>query len=115
MTKERYLNMCEQLGQDPDPAEMPPDIEDFPPIAVSALYVFNCLGDRVYPDIGFVGKDYTTLPLYIKTEGIKDEELFMEILLDLESRAVRQSQDSLKREREKLKRNNSGRHNNGKV
>jgi malate/lactate dehydrogenase len=105
--------MCEQLGKEPDPAKMPPDVDDFPPIVVSALYVYNCLGDRVYPDIGFVGKDYTSLPLYIKTESIENIDLFLEILLDLESRAINHSQKELKREREKLKRKNSGRHNNG--
>jgi len=26
MTQERYLKMCEQMGTDPDPEEMPPDI-----------------------------------------------------------------------------------------
>ena len=35
---------------------------------------------------------------------IEDKELFLEILTYLESRAIKQSQEQLKREREKLKR-----------
>ena len=34
MTRERYFKMCEQLGQEPNLEEIPPDIEDFPEIAV---------------------------------------------------------------------------------
>lgn len=104
MTRDRYLKMCEQLGKEPDPTEIPPDIEDFPEIAISALSTYNSLGDRIYPDVGFIGKDYTNLPLYTELHGIEDKELFLEILLFLESRAIEHSQKELKKEREKLKR-----------
>ncbi len=104
MTQERYLKMCEQLGKEPDPEEMPPDINDFPEIVILALNTFSCLGDRIYPDIGYMGKDFTNLPLYIELYGITNVELFLEILTYLESRAIKSSSESLKREREKLKR-----------
>ena len=51
-----------------------------------------------------MGKDFTTLPLYIEMYGIENTELYLEILTKLESRAVKRSQESLKKEREKLKR-----------
>lgn len=104
MTRERYFKMCEQLGQDPNPEEIPPDMEDFPEIAVQALTTFSSLGDRVYPDVGYMGKDFTTLPYYVELYGIKDTELFLEILTYLESRAIETSQEHLKREMDKLKR-----------
>ena len=104
MTQERYLKMCEQLGKEPNMDEIPPSIEDFPDIAIDALNTFSRLGDRVYPDIGYMGKDFTTLPYYLDMYGVEDEELFLEILTFLDSRAIKSSQDSLKREREKLKR-----------
>ena len=104
MTRERYFKMCEQMGQEPNPEEIPPDMEDFPEIAVLALNTFSSLGDRVYPDIGYMGKDFTTLPYYIEMYGVEDKELFLEILTYLESIAVKQSQETLKRERDKLKR-----------
>jgi hypothetical protein len=62
-----------------------------------------------------MGKDYTNLPQYIEVHGIEDTELFLEILTDLDERAIKDSQDSLKREREKIKRKSSGRHNNAKI
>lgn len=92
------------MGQEPNPEEIPPDMEDFPEIAILALNTFSSLGDRVYPDIGYMGKDFTTLPYYIEMYGVEDNELFLEILTYLESRAVKQSQETLKRERDKLKR-----------
>ena len=104
MTQERYLKMCEQLGKEPDLDEIPPAIEDFPDIVILAMNTFGSLGDRIYPDIGYVGKDFTNLPYYLSINGIGDTELFLEILIYLESRAVEQSQEALKREREKLKR-----------
>ena len=104
MTRERYLKMCDQLGQEPDEDEIPPAWEDFPEVVLDALNTFNCLGDRMYPEIGYMGKDFTNLPFYIDMHGIEDTELFLEILIYLESRAIKQSRDDMKRERDKLKR-----------
>ena len=44
MTQERYFKMCEQMAKEPIEDEIPPDINDFPEIAVSALEVFSNLG-----------------------------------------------------------------------
>jgi len=104
MTRDRYLKMCEQMGQEPRDDEIPPDWEDFPDIVIEAVSTFSSLGDRVYPDVGYMGKDFTTLPFYMNIHKVEDTELFLEILTYLESRAIKQSQDSMKRERDKLKR-----------
>lgn len=104
MTQERYFKMCEQLGQEPNPGEIPPSVEDFPDIAIQAMNTFSSLGDRIYPDIGYMGKDFTTLPYYIEMYEIEDKELFLEILTYLESRAINNSREYLNKEREKLKR-----------
>ena len=106
MTRERYFKMCEQIGKEPKEDEIPPDFEDFPAISIHAMNTFSMLGDRIVPDLGYLGKDFTTLPYYISMYAIEDEdeELVLEILTYLESRAIKQSQEQLKREREKLKR-----------
>jgi hypothetical protein len=104
MTRERYFKMCEQLGQEPVESEIPPDWEDFPDIVLVAMTTFSSLGDKVMPDIGYLGKDFTNLPHYLDIHEIEDKELFLEILTYLESRAINHSQEQLKREREKLKR-----------
>ena len=104
MTRERYFKMCEQLNQEPIEEEVPPDWEDFPDIVIDAINTFQGLGDRIYADIGYVGKDFTNLDHYIQIHQVEDKELFLEILTFLESRAIKQSHEALKREREKLKR-----------
>ena len=71
MTQERYFKMCEQMGQEPVEEEIPLDLNDFPPIVISALQTFRALGSRVYPDIGYMGKDYTNCLLY--TSDAADE------------------------------------------
>ena len=108
MTRDRYLTMCKQLGKEPLDTEIPPDWEDFPDIVIQALNTFNMMGDRVVADIGYLGKDYTNLPIFMEVWGVEDKELFLDILHFLETRAVKQSQEVMKRERDKLKRKTSG-------
>jgi len=104
MTKDRYLEMMEQLGKDPVPEEVPPDYEDFPQIVLSAIDTFNGLGDRIYGDVGYTGKDYTNLPYFMEIHRIRDKELFLEILLRLDANMIEQSSKRLKAEMDKAKR-----------
>ena len=106
MTKDQYLMMCEQTGEEVDWEKCPPDWEDFPEIVGLSVQCFNNLGDRVYPEIGYVGKDYTSLPLYMATLGIDkhEEAFFLEILEWLDARAIKKSAEDLKRQYDKLKR-----------
>lgn len=108
MTRDRYLTMCDQLNKEPNVDEIPPAWEDFPEIVIYAVNTFNMLGDRVYPEIGYIGKDYTNVPIYIEIHEIEDKEFFLEILAWLDSRAVKKSSENLKRQYDKLKRKNSG-------
>jgi len=108
MTRDRYLDMMEQLGKEPIEEEIPPDILDLPEIVVDALNTFNILGDRVFPEIGYVGKDYTNLPFLLETYKVEDKEFFLEILSWLDSRAVKKSSEKMKKEYDKLKRKSSG-------
>jgi len=108
MTRDKYLDMMEQLGKEPIESEIPPDFEDLPEIVVQALSTFNMLGDRAYPEIGYVGKDYTNLSYYIDIYDVEDREYFLEILAWLDARAIKKSSEMIKREYEKLKRQNRG-------
>lgn len=104
MTRDKYLDLCEQLNKEPDEREMPPDWEDFPYIVQAALSIFNMLGDRIFPDIGYIGKDYTLLPQILELYEIEDKEFLLELLNILDSRAIKKSSENLKREMDKLKR-----------
>lgn len=104
MTKDKYLEMQEQLGREPDIDKCPPGIEDFPDVFIDAINIYNSLGDRVYPDIGYIGKDFTNLPILIDIYKIDNIDLLMEILSRLDARAIKKSSEHLKREYDKLKR-----------
>jgi hypothetical protein len=108
MNKARYLKMQEQLGREPVPEDTPPDWEDFPAGVITAVNVFNMLGDRIVPEVGFVGKDYTNLRVLMGLYDIPDKDFFMEILTWLDQRAIKKSSDQLKKEYDKLKRQTSG-------
>lgn len=103
MTKDKYLAICQQLGQEPSEDKCPPDYEDFPEVVQLAIEVFNKLGDRVYPDIGYMGKDFTSLALHMEVCGITEKDLFLETLVRLDSFMIKQSQEEMKKARDKIK------------
>ena len=45
MDKEKYLRLCEQLGQEPDPAKMPLEISVFPEEVQVAFFVYDRLSE----------------------------------------------------------------------
>ena len=108
MTKDRYLEMEEQLGREPDPSKCPPGIEDFPDSVSESIQIFNYLGDRVYPEIGYIGKDYTNLPILMEVYNIQDKDFLLEILSRLDAGAIKVSQERLKREYDKMKSKSRG-------
>ena len=115
MTRERYLDLCEQMGNEPIEEEIPPDWSDLPEIVTHAVNTFNLMGDRVYPEIGYIGKDYTNLNHYIELYAIEDKEFFLHVLSWLDSRAIKKSSDQLKREYDKMKRQSSGKQSSPRV
>ncbi len=110
MTAERYFEMQEQMKQPIEEDKIPPTMEDFPDLVADALQIFNRLGDRVYPEIGYIGKDYTNLNLYVEVYGIdeEDKDFLLEIIEWLDARAIKKSSEQLKREYDKIKRKSSG-------
>lgn len=103
MTKEKYLTLCDQMGQEPSEEKCPPDFEDFPIPVQQAIEVFNKLGDRVYPDIGYLGKDYTALPLHMRVLGVTEEDIFLETLIILDTYMIKKSAEQLKKARDSVK------------
>lgn len=103
MTKDRYLTMCEQLGKEPSDKEIPPGWEDLPEIVQVAINIFNSLGDKVYPEIGYTGKDYMNLPILMDLYYIENTEFFLEVLFWLDARTIKKSSEQLKKELNKLK------------
>tara|TARA_R110002020_G_scaffold463010_1_gene682841 strand:- start:165 stop:467 length:303 start_codon:yes stop_codon:yes gene_type:complete len=98
--------MCEQTGEEIDWERCPPEPEDFPAIVTDAIQIYHSLGDRIYPDVGFVGKDYTNLDLlfnFYKITEPTQKEYVLEILLHIERRTRKESQDQIKAAYDKIK------------
>ena len=108
MTQDRYFEMQEQMGLEPDWEKVPLDFSEFPSIVPYALEIFGRLGDRVYPEIGYIGKDYTNLSLLMEVYNIENKDFLLEILEWLDARAIKKSSEDLKREYDKIKRKPSG-------
>ena len=97
--------MCEQTGQEIDWEKCPEDWEDFPDCVLDAVNIFHSLGNRVYGDVGFVGKDYTNFDFLLKQfkviEHLKD--YIFELVIFMENRQVEITQRKLKAEYSKSK------------
>ena len=106
MTKDQYLRMVEQTGEEIDWEKCPPEIEDFPESILTAINIYNSLGDRLYPDIGFVGKDFTNLSLLYKNYYVEEheEDWIFELLLFLDSNNIKESQKRIRSEIDRIKR-----------
>ena len=106
MSKDQYLRMCEQMKQEPDFEKCPDDWEDFPNVVVNAVNIFHSMVDKIMPDIGYLGKDYTNFEFFLKLYDIENhqKDFVTEIILSMESRAVENAQRKLKAEYDKIKR-----------
>ena len=83
MTKEQYLMMCEQLGNEPIESEIPADFADFPYEVQEAINIFSILPDNWEGMSGtYLGKDYSILP-YLMDEifEVADKKQTMQLLL----------------------------------
>jgi len=106
MTKDQYLRMVEQTGEEIDWERCPPEWEDFPESISTAMCIFNSLGDKIYPEIGYTGKDFGNINLLYELYDVKtykEKEWTLELLLHLESNAIDKSQRQLKAEYDKIK------------
>tara|TARA_R100000084_G_C4610190_1_gene127692 strand:- start:248 stop:577 length:330 start_codon:yes stop_codon:yes gene_type:complete len=108
MTKDQYLRMVEQTGEEIDWDRCPPDMEDFPESVLTAYNIFHSLGDRVYADIGYTGKDFTNLDFLYNLYYVEEHEKdwCFDLLLFFDKKAIEQSQQRLKAEYDKIKRKN---------
>lgn len=90
-----------QLGKEPD--KPPIGYEDLDQDCQIAINIYNRLGNRVYGDVGFVGKDYTNLPILIEVFGITNKEYLIDLLNVLDTFNINQSQKAMKKMMDDIK------------
>jgi hypothetical protein len=105
MTKDQYLMMCEQTGEEINWEKCPPDWEDFPDIVIDTISIFNSMGDKVYPDIGYIGKDFTNFKFLLKHYNISNNQIdfVLDTILWLDNRTIEKSQKRMKAEYDRMK------------
>ena len=98
--------MVEQTGEEIDWERCPPEWDDFPQSVPTAMEIFNCLGDKIQSEIGFVGKDFTNIDMLYNLHDIthpKEKDWTLELLLYLEGQAIDRSQKAINAEYVKAK------------
>lgn len=96
MTAEQYLNMCEQLGEEPDPNKIPRDLSEMPDYVLAAVEIFNCLPDNYSGGMAtmYTGKDYSSLNILFDLHLIDDAERLgvFEVISWLDTRSRKHAQ-----------------------
>lgn len=75
MTKEKYLEMCEMLGNTPDEDQIPVEFDDLPFEVQEALRIYNQLQDNWdYMGGNYIGKNYVGLFDIMNILGVQPED-----------------------------------------
>lgn len=81
MNKQRYLDMCEELGIEVDDSKVPVDFSDFPYEIQEIIEIYNFLPNIWEGFSGtYLGKDYGILPELLNIYEIEDRKLSLYFL-----------------------------------
>lgn len=92
-----------EQGLEPDPSRMPLGYEDLCLDNQLAFNIYNRLGNRVYGDVGFTGKDYTNLPILIEVYDVVDKALLLDKLSIMDQFFVDKVQKQIKKMHDDMK------------
>jgi hypothetical protein len=88
MNLDQYLEMCEQMGWEPDEEQMPKDPSQLSLNVQQALILFNALPDNWEGMSGtWMGKDYSGLMSIMEIYEIDDRRAVFELLKVAEAEA----------------------------
>ena len=83
---DKYLAICEQLNQDPDPDKMPPEVSDYPLEVQQSFMLHSILTDRWDGASGmYMGKDFAPIGTYLETFDIEDKRTVVYFLAHIEN------------------------------
>lgn len=87
----KYLAVCEQLGQEPDPEKMPPEYSDFPLEVQQAFLLHSYLHDQWDGMSGmYMGKDLSAMGTLLDILEIEDKKTVVFFLKCIEDRYANQ-------------------------
>lgn len=82
---------------------MPLDFSDLHEDAQLAFAIYGKLGNRIYGDVGFIGKDMTLLPMIVEYYKIIDIDFLIDLINVIDEYHVDKSQKAIKQELDKIK------------
>lgn len=108
MTKQKYLDICERMGEEPDPKKMPPSFSDLSPNVQEALSIYNRLPDTYTGGqvSTYAGKNLSALEIVFDIHLITDHPSraeILEIITHLDNKSIKESNERAKAEIEKAK------------
>lgn len=106
MTKDQYLDMCEQMGTEPDESEMPVEIEDFYPEVQLLLSIYGILRDEwEYVGGNYLGKNLNgILDLFDVYEvEVEDKRLYLQIIHILDNVRIEEIRQKQKQQEKPAK------------
>lgn len=82
---DKYLLICEKLGQEPDPNRMPPSLSEAPEEIQVAFFIYSALPDRYDSMAGvYQGKDLAPLESLYKIYDVTNQEVVTTFLLKIQ-------------------------------
>ena len=102
------MRICEQLGQEPDPEKMPPDLTDFPVEVQVAFFIFDLLEDRWEGMSGtYMGKYWSNINTLFDLYEIEDRRIIFYIMKIYEGLIIKERAEKAEQKRKAEERKTS--------
>lgn len=106
---DKYLSICEQLGEEPDPNKMPLETSDFPHEVQVAFFIFSFLEDNYEGMSGtYMGKLWSNLEYLIKIHSVEDPSTVIYFMKLWEGIVVNHAAEKAERKRKADERRSAG-------
>jgi len=109
MDIDKYLRICEELGEEPDPQKMPPDPSEFPEEVQVAFFISEMLEDNWEGMSGtYMGKLYHNLEYLFDLYEVENRKTVLFFIRMLEVTIVNYKAEESDRKRKAEERQSSG-------
>tara|TARA_A100001011_G_scaffold63481_1_gene63812 strand:+ start:224 stop:592 length:369 start_codon:yes stop_codon:yes gene_type:complete len=100
MDVDKYLTICEQLGEEPDLSKMPLEISDFPEEVQEAFFVYSFLEDNWDGMSGhYMGKVWAGVDRYLDIFQVQEKRIVLTFMKIIEALFVNQRAKEAERKR----------------
>ena len=95
---DKYLALCEQLGEEPDPEKMPPAMDLYPYEVQMAFFIYSLLQDTWDGMNGmYMGKNLAGLSVLLDIYEIEDKKTVVYFLTRIDNERIKTINEEVKR------------------